>query len=198
MAGVNLIAGVALAAAVLAAPLSVFAQQRADSAIQAWHPVLAASIDRLAAESPSFREALKAVTATGRRAVLITPDKFDGRFAADTLAQAEPVTDDQSRVDYVLVVVNLELLQKLSGLPMTAVDFEDDVDRILAHEVYGHAVPYLLAGTLTAKCADPAIGQSATASCAVQRENVVRREMRLGQRIEYGRDSLAIARRSWQ
>jgi hypothetical protein len=64
--------------------------------------------------------------------------------------------------------------------------------------VYGHAVPYLLAGTLTAKCADPAIGPSASASCAVQRENVVRREMRLGQRIEYGRDSLAIARRSWQ
>jgi hypothetical protein len=198
MAGVNLTAGVAFAAAVLATPLSVFAQERADSAIQAWHPVLAASIDRLAAESPSFREALKAVTATGRRAVLITPDKFDGPFAADTLAQAEPVTDDQSRVDYVLVVVNLELLHKLSGLPMTAVDFEDDVDRILAHEVYGHAVPYLLAGTLTAKCADPAIGQSASASCAVQRENVVRREMRLGQRIEYGRDSLAIARRSWQ
>ena len=198
MAGVNLTAGVALAAAVLAAPLSVFAQERADGAIQAWHPVLAASIDRLAAESPSFREALKAVTATGRRAVLITPDKFDGPFGADTLAQAEPVTDDQSRVDYVLVVVNLELLHKLSGLPMTAVDFEDDVDRILAHEVYGHAIPYLLAGTLTAKCADPAIGQSASASCAVQRENVVRREMRLGQRIEYGRDSLAIARRSWQ
>ena len=135
------------------------------------------------------------MTATGRRAVLITPDKFDGLFAADTLAQAEPVTDDQSRVDYVLVVVNLELLHKLSGLPMTAVDFEDDVDRILAHEVYGHAVPYLLTGTLTAKCADPAIGQSAHASCAVQRENVIRREMRLGQRIEYGRDSLAIARR---
>jgi len=51
---------------------------------------------------------------------------------------------------------------------------------------------------LTAKCADPAIGQSASASCAVQRENIIRREMRLGQRIEYGRDSLAIARRSYQ
>ena len=195
----NFTAGVVLAATIVAAaPLSVFAQERNDSAIQAWHPVLAASIERLAAESPSFREALRAVTATGRRAVLITPDKFDGAFDADTLAQAEPVGNEQSRVDYVLVVVNLELLQKLSGLPMTAVDFEDDVDRILAHEVYGHAVPYLLAGALTAKCADPAIGQSASASCAVQRENTIRREMRLGQRFEYGRDSLAIARRYWQ
>ena len=32
----------------------------------------------------------------------------------------------------------------------------------------------------------------------MQLENVIRREMRLGQRIEYGRDSLAIARRCWQ
>ena len=195
----NFTTGVVLAATIVAAaPPSVFAQERADSAIQAWHPVLAASVERLAAESPSFRDALRAVTATGRRAVLITPDKFDGVFDAETLAQAEPVGSEQSRVDYVLVVVNLELLQKLSGLPMTAVDFEDDVDRILAHELYGHAVPYLLAGTPTAKCADPAIGQSAAASCAVQRENVIRREMRLGQRIEYGRDSLALARRFYQ
>ena len=117
---------------------------------------------------------------------------------ADTLAQVYPLADDQSRVDTVVVVVNLELLQKLSGLPVTAVDFEDDVDRILAHEVYGHAIPLLLAGSLAGNCADPAIGQSAIASCAIQRENVIRREMRLGQRFEYGRDSLALARRYWQ
>jgi hypothetical protein len=195
----TLTAGFVLAVTILiVAPLSVSAQDNSESAIQAWHPVLAASVERLAAQSTSWREAMKAVTATGRRAVLITPDKFDGVFEADTLAQAEPIVIDQSRVDVMLVVVNLELLQKLSGLQMTAVDFEDDVDRILAHEVYGHAVPVLLAGTLAAKCADPAAGQSAIASCAVQRENVIRREMRLGQRIEYGRDSLAIAKRSKQ
>jgi hypothetical protein len=194
----TLTAGFVLAATILAAPLSVYAQEISDGAIQAWHPVLAASVERLAAESPSWRDAMKAVMATGRRAVLITPDKFDGVFEADTLAQAEPIVTDQSRVDVMLVVVNLDLLHKLSGLQMTAVDFEDDVDRILAHEVYGHAVPVLLAGSLAAKCADPAIGQSAIASCAVQRENVIRREMRLGQRLEYGRDSLAIARRSYQ
>lgn len=195
----TLTAGFVLAATILVvAPLSVFAQESSEAAIQAWHPVLAASVERLAAESPSWREAIKALTATGRRAVLITPDKFDGVFEADTLAQAEPIVTDQSRVDVMLVVVNLELLQKLSGLQMTAVDFEDDVDRILAHEVYGHAVPVLLAGSVAAKCGDPAAGQSAIASCAVQRENVIRREMRLGQRIDYGRDSLAIARRSYQ
>jgi hypothetical protein len=49
-----------------------------------------------------------------------------------TLAQVHPFTDPQFRVDSVLIVVNLELLQRLSGLPVTAVDFEDDVDRIVA------------------------------------------------------------------
>ena len=107
----------------------------------------------------------------------------------------EPVSDAAGRVDLVVVMVNLDLMQKLSRLPVTAVDFEDDLDRILAHEVYGHAIPFLLAGHLSGKCADPVAGQSAIASCVIQRENVIRKEMRLGQRLEYGRDSLALARR---
>ena len=98
----TLTAGFVLAVTlVVVAPLPVFAQERSEGAIQAWHPVLAASVERLAAESPSWREAMKA-------------------------------------------------------------------------------------------------GQSALTSCAIQRENVIRREMRLGPRSEYGRDSLAIARRSRQ
>lgn len=183
-----------IAATILAAALPVWAQEPASPIVSA-HPVLTASVDRLAAGSQSWRDAMRAVGATGRRAVLITPDQFDGKFDATTLAQAEPIGPDSQRVDYVLVVVNLDLLQKLSRLPVAAEEFEEDVDRILAHEVYGHAVPYLLAGTLAAKCADPAKGQSAIASCVIQRENVIRREMRLGQRVEYGRESLALARR---
>jgi len=80
-------------------------------------------------------------------------------------------------------------------LPMKAIDFEDDLDRIVAHEIYGHAIPVLMAGSLSANCADPASGQSALTSCAVQRENVIRRETGLGRRLDYGRDSLALARR---
>lgn len=176
----------------------VWAQDSTSTPLVVAHPVLAASVERLAAKSPSWRDAMKAVASSGRRAVLITPDQFDGKFDPETLAQAEPIGEEPSRVDYVLVIVNLDLLQKLSRLPVAAEDFEDDVDRILAHEVYGHAVPFLLAGSFSAKCADPVIGQSAIASCVIQRENVIRREMRLGQRVEYGRESLAVARRYWQ
>jgi hypothetical protein len=190
-------AGFVMATVIAVVPI-VSAQETVDGPLVVSNPVLAASVQRLAADSHSWREAIAAVKATGRRAELVTSDQARRWIEPDTLAQLHPLADASSRIDSVLIVVNLELLQRLSGLPATAVDFEDDVDRIVAHEVYGHAIPLLMSGTLAGHCADPATGQSAIASCAIQRENVIRREMRLGQRSDYGRDSLALARRSWQ
>jgi hypothetical protein len=189
-------------AIMIAAAIPVCAQ---DGPIVARHPVLAASLDRISAKSPSWREAVAAIAASGRRALIVTPEKVrvqddkggDKPFDASVLAEVHPIADEDARVDTVIVVMNLELLQRLSRLPVTAMDFEEDVDRILAHEVYGHAIPYLLAGTLAGKCADPSAGESATSSCAVQRENVIRAEMGLGRRFDYGRESLALARRFW-
>ena len=144
-----------LKAAIVIAALGVAAatasaQEAATGALQVSHPILAASVERLASESPSWRTAIDAVAATGRQAFLVTPDRWNKTaFDSETLAQVFPFADDQSRVDTIVVVVNLELLRKLSGLPVTAVDFEDDVDRIIAHEVYGHAIPFLLAGAMS-------------------------------------------------
>ena len=188
-----------LAATVVAASVSsVWAQDPGHRAVLVSHPVLAASVERLTVESPTWRDALNAVAATGRRTVLVTADKVNGTFDSEVLAQARPIADDQARIETVLVVINLELLQRLSGLPVDAIQFKDDPDRIVAHEVYGHAVPFLLAGDSSGKCADPAPGQSATSACAIKRENQIRKELGLGQRYEYGREGLAIARRYWQ
>lgn len=193
------IIGVLVTAVLVAAiPLPVWAQGHPESPLEISHPVLVSSVQRLTQGSASWREALNAVAARGRRAMVVTPDQVKTPMDTDTLAQVFPIADGQARVETVLVVINLELLQKLSRLPVTAVDFEDDVDRIIAHEVYGHAIPFLLSGSLAGQCADPVIGQSALASCVIQRENVIRREMRLGERFEYGRDSLAMTRRGWQ
>lgn len=187
--------GIVFAAMILiATPFSVSAQEITDGPILVRHAILASSVERIASESRTFRDALDALALTGRRAILTTPDKVND-FDRTVLAQAFPISDEHAGVDAIVVVVNLDLLQKLSGLSMKAIDFEDDLDRIVAHEIYGHAIPVLMAGRLSANCADPAVGQSAIASCAVQRENVIRREMGLGRRIEYGRDSLALARR---
>src|SRR5687768_8123790 len=167
------------------------------------HPVLAASLARLYAGSSRWRDALNAVADTGRRVVVITPDRVrvrDGNDAPDTpfdpdvLAEIQPVADDWSRVDTVVVVVNLPLLDKLYS-DATLADLHADLDRILAHEIYGHAIPYLLAGHLSGKCADPLPKQRATDACAIKRENEIRSELRLGQRGEYGLDGLAMTRR---
>jgi len=167
------------------------------------HPVLAASLARLYAGSSRWRDALNAVADTGRRVVVITPDRVrvrDGNDAPDTpfdpdvLAEIQPVADDWSRVDTVVVVVNLPLLDKLYS-DATLADLHADLDRILAHEIYGHAIPYLLAGHLSGKCADPLPKQRATDACAIKRENEIRSELRLGQRREYGLDGLAMTRR---
>jgi hypothetical protein len=184
-----------VSATIVVAAATASAQEAATGPLVVWDPVLAASVERLSTASASWRDAIGAVAATGRRALLVTPDRMKTPMDAGTLAQVYPLADDQSRVETVVVVVNLELLQKLSGLPVTATDYEDNVDRILAHEVYGHVVPLLLAGAMSGNCADPAIGQSALTACAIQRENVIRREMRLGPRADYGRESLALARR---
>jgi hypothetical protein len=167
------------------------------------HPVLAASLSRLYARSPRWRDAFDAVLNTGRRVVVVTPDKVRVRddrggaetpFDADVIAEVQPIADDWSRVDTVVVVINLPLLDKLYSDATTG-DLDADLDRILAHEVYGHAIPYLLAGHLSGKCADPLPKQRATDACAIKRENEIRGELRLGERRGYGLDGLTIARR---
>lgn len=190
-------AGIVIAALGVAAA-TASAQEAATGPLQVSDPILSASVERLASDSPSWRAAIEAVAATGRRTVLATADEIKGGFDSGKLAQAHPLADDQSRVDTVLVIVNVGLMQRLSGLPVKAFEFERDLDRIIAHEVYGHAIPLLIAGSLAGSCADPAAGQSAAGACAIKRENVIRKEMRLGQRFDYGREGLALARRSQQ
>lgn len=187
-----------LATLLAAAPRDASAQETSNGPLAVSHPVLAASLERLSEGSASWREALDALTGTGRRTIITTPDKAERGFDLDQLAQALPILDDQQRVQEVVVAINLELMQRMSGLPVKAVQFEDDLDRIIAHEVFGHAIPLLLAGDMAGHCADPAPGQRATDACAIKRENQIRKELKLGRRFDYGREGLALARRSQQ
>ena len=72
-----------------------------------------------------------------------------------------------------MVVVNRELLDRLYAQVPDAhpADRETDLTRILVHEIYGHAIPYLLAGHLRGACADPA--DTRQLGCSVARENVI-------------------------
>jgi hypothetical protein len=170
------------------------------------HPELRAALERIDRGSPSWRAAMAAVAATGRRVVVLTPDQVIVRnartnaqtaFDPSTVAEAAPVADEHGQVSAVLVVVNVAVMQELHdrhrSLPG---EFYADLDRVLAHEVYGHAVPYLIAGHVSGRCPDPEPGTPALSSCAIQRENVVRAELRLGRRTDHSLASLGLARLS--
>jgi hypothetical protein len=202
----------ALACGSLLLPLPAAAQGpvRTDDAappLVTTHPTFRASLTRIAEGSASWREAMASLRRVGRQAVIVTPDQVvvthePGGVAKDAfdptvLAEVAPVPRADSRVDVVLVVINLPLLEEShrrgGSVPS---EFEADLDRILVHEIYGHAVPYLLAGHLSGRCPDPAPGERALSACSIQRENAVRAELGLGRRTSYGLDDLNLIRRT--
>ncbi len=193
-----------LLAAVVAGSVPVRAGGDPASAVEVRDPALRAAIGRISRGSAAWRQAMAEVAAKGRRALLLTADDVmilpDGatrpeRFDPSELAAVTPIADALGHVSAVVVVVNvagLEAVHERRGsLPA---EFHGDLDRVLAHEVFGHAVPYLLAGHLSGRCADPEEGERATAACAIQRENVVRTELGLGRRTDRALNSLALAR----
>ncbi len=181
-----------------------WAAASAGGALQATHPTLRARLGRIAAGSALWREAVEAAGKLGRRVMVLTPDQVqasagEGRTGAgidsNLLAEAMPIAHDGVRVNAVVVVVNLPLIAdvhaRIGSLPG---EHDADLDRILIHEIYGHALPYLLSGTLAGRCADPAEGERASQACAIQRENAVRAELGLGRRVDAGLQGLSLAR----
>jgi hypothetical protein len=173
--------------------------------VAASHPAIQASLDRISNGSRLWRHALRALETTGRQAAIVTSDQVlvaDAShsrtrrpFDATVLAEATPVAGADERVDAVIVVVNLALLEDSHRARGSHPwELHDDLDRILIHEVYGHALPYLLVGDLSGRCADPQGDQLPEQSCAIQRENAVRAELGLGRRRDAGLDGLALTR----
>jgi hypothetical protein len=171
--------------------------------VVASHPLIRASLDRLAEGSPSWRAGLRHIRGRGL-VVIVTPDEVwvqDGNrrrpFEADLLGEVTPVAEPDGRVTQVLVVVNVPLIEESHGRRFSTLsELHADLDRILAHEVFGHALPYLMVGNVSAHCADPRPGERAENACAIRRENVIRSELGLGRRTDAGLYGLALTRRS--
>jgi hypothetical protein len=185
--------------------VAVSAAHAQSSPISTTNPVFQGSLDRMAQRSALWREALETLRISGRRAVIVTPeqvrlaprhDQQNARFDDAFVAEVAPVVQDGSRVDLVLVVVNLALLQERHHRQqLLPIEFDMDLDRILVHEVYGHAVPLLLAGDLSGRCPDPQPRERAADACSIRRENAVRAELGLGRRVDYGLLGLNLSRR---
>jgi hypothetical protein len=196
---------------VVASPFHASAQAPArlittsDAPVLTPDAVLHAGLRRIFRGSPTWREAMDAVRKTGRRALVVTPDdpilesvrsgKDRDRFDSGAMGEVVPAVDGASQVSLVLVIVNVPVVKRLHDAQMSPRrDFEADLDRILVHEIYGHAIPYLLAGSLSGRCPDPRDGERATDACSIRRENVVRAQLGLGVRTDSGLSSLSLAR----
>ena len=177
--------------------------QPADSPFLTTNRILQSSLDRIYRGSALWREAVETVSKTGRHVVLITPsDPIAARIAAadreafdsGVLAETVPLMDEDSQVGVVLVLVNLPLLTAIHDARLSVPrQFEADLDRILVHELYGHGIPYLAAGDLSGRCADPKPGERPSESCSIRRENAVRAQLGLGRRGDAGLSSLTLA-----
>lgn len=194
----------ALAAVAASAAAAQPAEGQTSSPLLTTNRTLHASLKRIASGSPLWREAIEAVSKTGRRVLVVTPGDVtitggnggqdrDG-FDQNVLAEAFPIVGNDSQIPVVVVVVNVRLVQEVHDARLSVPrDFEADLDRILVHEIYGHAVPYLLAGDRSGQCADPKPHESASDACSIQRENAVRAELGLGRRADHGLHSLRLA-----
>jgi hypothetical protein len=169
------------------------------------NPALRASLDRIYEKSATWRAEIERAAATGRRIVVLTADQVvvaDDQaatgvesFDPGVLAEVSVIAGSGTRVDAVLVAVNLFLLDETHRrIGSTWSQRDADLDRILVHEVYGHALPYIVAGDVSGRCADPGRDERAIDACAIRRENVVRAELGLGRRSDPGLLSLALAR----
>jgi hypothetical protein len=208
---IQILAFASIVASVIS-PLPTFAEEpppgkpvAEDAPFLTTNRILQASLLRIS-RSALWRQAADAVRATGRRALVATPEDvviFDSGGRGEVsepldpgvLAEAIPISGrDSQQISSVVILVNLRLFQELHHRRLSAPrDFEADLDRILVHEVYGHAVPYLLAGDWAGRCADPLPGEPAPEACSIQRENAVRAELGLGHRADYGLASLRLA-----
>ena len=112
-----------------------------------------AQLDSIAARSPTFAAALDSL----RGKFLLSPVGVEGTIAVVPL--------DPSG-EFVIVHLNYLLHERLH---VTTAEWE----RILVHEIYGHALP-LLKGEV---CRDPKPRQSYRTSCVAKREAVVLREL---------------------
>ena len=177
------------------------------AAIVAGHASFHASLFRISQKSPLFREAIDALRRASGRILIVTPDQFTSMrlgpsevasevVDASLLAETAPMIDVDAQVRAVVVVINLGLIERAhASNGSLAGELQSDLDRIIIHEVYGHAIPYLQAGDLSGRCADPQPGQRPRDACSIQRENEVREELGLGRRVDSGLEGLTLSRR---
>lgn len=158
-------------------------------------------VTSLSERSPKFRSAMDSLAATDFRIVLAQPQQIRGLmpgleyYRAEHLGEVLPIRDSTRAIVGAIVTVDvarLKAMHRQGTLPAAAL--EDDIDRILIHEVYGHVIPLSASRRISGGCPDPKPGEPALNSCAIRRENAIRAELGMEARTTYDIRGLAIGR----
>jgi len=169
--------------------------------IEVMSPLLGKRMAHLAERSRIWRAGMDSLAASGFRVVVAEPEQARervaglGAYTPEHVGEVLAVWDEQGRIVGAVVTVDVAKLRELYELTdLSEETFLADVDRILIHEIYGHVVPLAASRQISGGCPDPAPGEPALASCAIERENAIRAELGLEPRTVYDLRGLAVGR----
>lgn len=163
----------------------VNAWRHGDGGLRVTDPLLAAGIEAVRAECPSFDGALQRVDASGIPVIVGTAEQLErvlppeirthGGWMGITVAWGRS-DGSLRRVAVAIRADGLREIHRSYGNPEAV--FSSALEDLLIHEIYGHAVPMVDARLARGVCPDPRPGQHLAESCAGRRELEVRAERR--------------------
>jgi hypothetical protein len=164
--------------------LQAWRRRTSDSRIQVVDSLLAARIDELRASAPSFAtawdqlERSRVPIVIGTRAqleeILPADVRRSNGWAGMSVAWNGPYTRSLDRAAVAVRVDWLRQLHQTYHTPPGA--FEEALDGLIIHEVYGHLVPVVAARDAGKQCADPRGRQRLAESCVGKREQFLKAE----------------------
>ncbi len=150
---------------------------------------LAATIVRMRAESPAFDSAMTALVRSGIPTVIGTARQLPGQIPPgyryvggwQALTAFYPLTPTNApgrRIEHIAVIVRLTELQAAlrtggtTGADTAMINLY--LERVIAHEIYGHLMPQLELGrTAPIACDDPTSSAQWYTACVMRRERRV-------------------------
>src|SRR5436190_9129405 len=176
----------------------------AESRVHIMDARIAQRMTDLEMRSPQFHAAMAAIRLGGIDVYVGTPGLIEesapalgNQMAPQHLGEFGAVVDTTTRAIRTLFV-RIDL-QRIAAFERSRISpfafwvnrrkrqaaFDELVDAILIHEMWGHLVPVAEAGSLIARCDDPVPGERELDSCVMKRENELRRYLGLRPRSTY-------------
>jgi hypothetical protein len=163
--------------------------------------LLAERVHSLQDRSPTWSAALDSLAGLRFQVLIGTPEQLGelvpslSSYAGQHIGRMLPLGNRAGQLIGAAVLIDLAVMERMArAAGASRAMLEGDIDRILAHELYGHVLPLAIAGRPDRGCADPAPDEPAVSSCSVRRENRIRAELGLPPRTTYDLRALAIGR----